>query len=131
MNRNLLWFLSAAVLAVAPVAAATNAGPDDGPGRQLLRECEAAQTLRLVTLEGERGGDAVALNAGLCLGLLQTLTEMNELLPKPLFCPPSGAALGEAVRVVVDDLRRNAGRNDASRTTAALTALRSAYPCEP
>jgi len=111
------------VLADAAGAAESDAGP------QLLRECEAAQSLRLAMIEGTTQREADALNAGLCLGLLQALSELNELLPKPLFCPPSGAPLGEAVRVVVDHLRRPPNRVDNSRTAAALAALQAAYPC--
>lgn len=113
---------------MAALAGSARAGEGDA-GPQLLRECDAAQTLRLSMLEGEPGREADALNAGLCLGLLQALSELNPLLPKPLFCPPSSTLLGEAVRVVVDDLRAHPDRGDESRTAAALAALRAAYPC--
>lgn len=119
--------IAGVALALTLADAAGAAEGDAGP--QLLRECEAAQSMRLTVIEGASQREADALNAGLCLGLLQALTELNELLPKPLFCPPSGTPLGEAVRVVVDHLRRPADRPDDSRTAAALSALRSVYPC--
>jgi hypothetical protein len=118
-----------AVLVLGLVLANTAGAAESDAGPQLLRECEAAQSMRLAMIEGTKQREADALNAGLCLGLLQALSELNELVPKPLFCPPSGTLLGEAVRVVVDHLRRPLDRAEDSRTAAALAALRAAYPC--
>ncbi len=87
--------------------------------------------MRLSALEGAAARDTLALDAGLCLGLLQGITELNELLAEPLFCPPSGAALGEAVTAVVAYLKRHPDKLHESRTALAVAALRERYPCRP
>lgn len=101
------------------------------PGWQLRHECERAQRLRLSDSEGASGRDALALDAGLCLGLLQGISELNELLAEPLFCPPGGAALGEAVAAVIAYLKSHPDKLRESRTALAVAALREQYPCRP
>jgi hypothetical protein len=99
------------------------------PGRQLHHECERAQRLRLADPDGSSARDALALDAGLCLGLLQGIGELNEQLAEPLFCPPQGAPLGEAVVAVIAYLKRHPEQPAESKTALAVAALRERYPC--
>ena len=118
-------------LALLAAMAAGAHGEEDHPGRQLRHECERAQVLRLSVLDDTAARDTLALDAGLCLGLLQGITELNELLAEPLFCPPSGAPLGEAVAAVVAYLKRHPDKLRESRTALTVAALRERYPCRP
>jgi hypothetical protein len=94
-------------------------------GAALLKHCEAA-----LQDQAPRPFDA-----GVCVGVLQTLTYIQPLLDprygKASYCLPQGLAEQQEVRVVVTYLQSHPERLQEEGQTLALDALHQAFPCKP
>jgi hypothetical protein len=101
-------------------------------GSALLRDCRAF----LAALERPPRppeGDAAS---SYCLGRIEGLTDMHRLAVEragmpPLFCVPTGVAMGETIGVVVRYLETHPDALPVAGGVATLQALQDAYPCPP
>jgi len=93
-------------------------------GDVLLKHCEA-------TLQE---GAPQSFEAGVCVGILQTLGYIQPLLDpkygKAGYCPPQGLSSEQAARVVVTYLQSHPERRQEEGNTLALDALHQAFPCK-
>ncbi|MGE0684112.1 MAG: Rap1a/Tai family immunity protein [Candidatus Binatia bacterium] len=93
-------------------------------GKVLLKQCESALQER----------SPRSFEAGVCVGMLQTLTYIQPLLDpkygKAGYCLPQGLAYEQEVRVVVTYLQSHPERLQEEGRTLALDALHQAFPCK-
>lgn len=100
--------------------------PEDD-GARLLKDCSTVA-------DGHGIGDKEQIApAFMCIGFMRGLIEMNmNILPsdKREFCAPEGVTIEEATHAMVQKLRESPNLQKWSYTTAAVLALKFAYPCE-
>src|SRR4051812_12219896 len=93
-------------------------------GEVLLKHCESAL----------QEGAPQSFEAGVCIGILQTLAYMQPLLDpkygKAGYCLPPGSPHEQEVRVVVTYLQSHPERRQEEGSTLALDALHQAFPCK-
>jgi hypothetical protein len=93
-------------------------------GEVLLKHCEAAL----------QEGAPPSFEAGVCVGILQTLGYVQPLLDpkygKAGYCLPQGLADKQEVQVVVTYLQSHPERRQEEGSTLALDALHEAFPCK-
>lgn len=120
--RPVLVGLVGVMLHLMPGAAATETPTVSGA--VLLKHCEAALLDRAPR----------SFDAGVCVGVLQTLTYIQPLLDprygKASYCLPQGLAEQQEVRVVVTYLQSHPERLQEEGQTLALDALHQAFPCK-
>ncbi len=92
-------------------------------GDILLKHCEAALQDRAPR----------SFEAGVCVGMLQTLTYIQPLVDpkygKAGYCLPQGSADQQEIQVVVTYLQSHPERLQEEGQTLALDALHQAFPC--
>ena len=93
-------------------------------GEVLLKHCESALLER----------SPRSFEAGVCVGMLQTLTYIQPLLDpkygKAGYCLPQGLASEQEVQIVVTYLQSHPERRQEEGRTLALDALHQAFPCK-
>ena len=117
------WFgLIGVMLSLVPVSGSTEEKALSG--EVLLKHCEAAL----------QEGAPQSFEAGVCVGILQTLGYMQPLLDpkygKAGYCLPQGLPYAQEVRVVVTYLQSHPERLQEEGSTLALDALHQAFPCK-
>lgn len=114
--------LVGAILSLLPVSSA--AEEPALSGEVLLRHCESALQDRTPR----------SFEAGVCVGILQTLTYIQPLLDptygKARYCLPEGFSNEQEVRVVVAYSQAHPERLQEEGRTLALDALHEAFPCK-
>ena len=79
-------------------------------------------------------GAPQSFEAGVCIGILQTLGYMQPLLDpkygKAGYCLPQGLPYAQEVRIVVTYLQSHPERLREEGSTLALDALHQAFPCK-
>src|SRR5689334_10447500 len=120
--REFLFSLVGVLLSLAPGAGAEEAPPV--PGDALLKYCEAAL----------QDSTPRPFEAGICVGILQTLTYIQPLLDpkygKAGYCLPQRVADQQEIRVVVTYLQAHPERLQEEGQTLALDAFHQAFPCQ-
>lgn len=118
----LLVVLVGAMLSLLPVSGA--AEEPALSGEVLLKHCESALQDRTPR----------SFEAGLCVGMLQTLTYIQPLLDpkygKAGYCLPQGLPNEQEVRVVVTYLQSHPERLQEDGRTLTLDALHEAFHCK-
>lgn len=119
-------WIGAVVLVGALASGAVMAKARDG--NELLSQCQTAIRANPNVDPSE------ALDAGLCLGLVQgvrqTMEIYAEVLPKEeRTCIPDGMTNGQGMRVVVKYLEDHPKTLHYSSTVLTMAAYRGAYPC--
>lgn len=93
-------------------------------GEVLLKHCESVLQDRTPR----------SFEAGVCVGMLQTLTYIQPLLDPQYeragYCLPQGLPHEQEVRVVVTYLQSHPERLQEEGQTLALDALHQAFPCQ-
>lgn len=98
-------------------------------GNELLSQCQN------VIRANPNAEASEALDAGLCLGLVQgvrqTMAIYAEVLPREeRTCIPEGMTNGQGVRVVVKYLEDHPKTLHYAATVLTMAAYRDAYPCK-
>lgn len=118
----LLVVLVGAMLSLLPVSGAAEEPALSGD--ILLKHCESALQDKTPRSFG----------AGVCVGILQTLTYIQPLLDptyeKASYCVPQGLLNEQEVRVVATYLQSHPERLQEEGRTLALDALHEAFPCK-
>ena len=98
-------------------------------GTRLLMECQAAiRVMDNLEVEG--------VNAGVCIGTIQTVEEMVAMLGKEVprdmaIClPPNGVTGGQAIRIVAKYLENNPKQLHFPSALLTSIALSDAFPCK-
>ena len=101
-------------------------------GEELLTQCKAVEAFR----EGMNNNAAIALRAGLCLGVIKGVKDMlivmNLQQPPvvPVCFPESGISTNQAYEIVYSYLKTHPEELHKSNTLLTLLALKEAFPCE-
>ncbi len=98
-------------------------------GNELLRWCENSLSDEKIISSGVSS----AFNAGLCLGMMQGITNLNvfyEQTKKSLFCLPSSIKNEQAARIVINYLNEHPEKLDQDGTLLAILAFVKAFPCK-
>lgn len=98
-------------------------------GNSLIVDC--TDTVR--ALNGQRPNSAVAPASclGLVSGVMDTLTIVNDSLPREerICFPPQGIQYGQGVRIVLQYLNTHPAVLQEGGVLLAVVALRDAFPC--
>lgn len=101
-------------------------------GNKLLNDCNIV----VRTMDaGEPPSSGEGVSAGMCLGLMQGITNLNLIYQmkfnnETLFClPPLGINNGQAARIVVNYLRSKPEELHKNRSFLAIDAFADAFPC--
>ncbi len=118
----LLAVLVGATLSLLPVS--SSAEEPALSGGVLLKYCESVFQDRVPR----------SFEAGICMGMLQTLTYIQPLLDpkygKAGYCLPQGLSYEQEIRVVLTYLQSHPERLQEEGQTLALDALHQAFPCK-
>jgi hypothetical protein len=122
MMGALVLVLVGAMLSLVPVS-----GVAEEPalsGEVLLKHCESAL----------QNSTPPSFEAGVCVGMLQTLTYIQPLLDpkyeKAGYCLPQRVAEQQEIQVVVTYLQAHPERLQEEGQTLALDAFHQAFPCQ-
>ena len=119
--------LRASVLVVAVLLSAPALPAQDGSG--YLQGCQLAATSGMGQ-EPRTGDSSEALQAGVCIGVINAVVTITPVLPDGIrFCAPGTADVGDAIRVVDKFMKEDPTRKDMSFMPIVLAALGKAWPC--
>jgi hypothetical protein len=111
---------SLSVLACALLLCGSASAEKAGSGNGLLPGC---QNLLTTPRQLVVGTDA-------CLGMVMTLMDVHTaLVPQHRFCPPIGATVGQAIRIVVVSMEKFPDILHYPAAALAMAALKEAWPC--
>ena len=123
------------VLLFSPALAEEKKAPEPvnyNSGEELLLQCKAVEAFRA----GKNQNAAIALRAGLCLGVVKGVKDMlivmNLQQPPvvPVCFPESGVSTDQAYQIVYSYLKSHPEELHKSNTLLTLLALKEAFPCE-
>ena len=75
-------------------------------------------------------GDANYFSQGVCVGTVETLVLVGPALKNGGACAPRGSTTAQAVRVVVQYIDNQPGRQHENFKVLAYEALQAAWPCK-
>lgn len=111
-------FLIGSAALILTQLSAANAQSNDGSFNSIVRGCQSAIS------ESAHGNPLIAIDEGKCFGLVE-----GVIIASPRICHPSGASLGQAIRVVLQYSNRIPARWHEQRAKIIEEALASAWPC--
>ena len=105
-------------------------GPAFADGNKLLSQCQSAE--HFMDTHQVRDANAIGFCLGLVQGVRNTMTILDTgLNPSMHTCwPPDGIDNGQAVRIVVQYLKRSPERLHEDEVFLSMLAFRAAFPCK-
>ncbi|HEX6978875.1 MAG TPA: Rap1a/Tai family immunity protein [Alphaproteobacteria bacterium] len=133
LDRTIFLVLAIGLFGTAAPAQVTPQATPMETGRSLLAKCRAA----LTGMEGGGGNVQDAVDAGICVGYLQSAADAGVAAggaPRSGaaasgFCMPGGVGREELVRTVVRWLESDAGRLDENASDLVRAAYVDTFPC--